>query len=49
MPAPDPLRELLRDTLVALSTRGAKAPPDPAIPARMALLEQILEALPVRG
>ena len=40
---PDPLRELLRDFLAALATRGG---PDPAIPARMALLEQILEALP---
>ena len=40
---PDPLRELLRDFLEALRTRGG---PDPAIPARMALLEQILEALP---
>jgi hypothetical protein len=42
---PDPLRELLRDFLAALATPGA--PPDPAIPRRMALLEQILEALPV--
>jgi len=40
---PDPLRELLRDFLLGLETRGG---PDPAIPARMALLEQILEALP---
>jgi predicted dehydrogenase len=40
---PDPLRELLRDFLAALATRGG---PDPAISARMALLEQILEALP---
>ena len=47
VPAPDPLRELLRDSLAALPTRGASVPPDPAIPARMALLEQILEALPV--
>ena len=38
VPAPDPLRELLRDTLAAFSTRGASAPPDPAIPVRMALL-----------
>lgn len=43
---PDPLRELLRDFLSALATRGG---PDPAIPARMALLEQILEALPASG
>jgi predicted dehydrogenase len=43
---PDPLRALLRDFLVALETRGASAQPDPAIPARMALMEQILEALP---
>ena len=49
VPAPAPLRELLRDTLAALSTRGASAPPDPAIPVRMALLEQIVEALPVAG
>ena len=49
VPAPDPLRELLRDSLAALPTRGASVPPDPAIPARMALLEQILEALPVAG
>ena len=45
--APDPLRELLRDTVAAFSTRGASAAPDPAIGPRMALLEQILEALPV--
>jgi hypothetical protein len=49
VPAPDPLRELLRHSLAALPTRGAPAPPDPAIPVRMALLEQILEALPVGG
>jgi predicted dehydrogenase len=49
VPAPDPLRELLRRSLAALPTRGAPAPPDPAIPVRMALLEQILEALPVGG
>jgi predicted dehydrogenase len=42
---PDPLRELLRAFLEALMTPGA--PADPAIPRRMALLEQILEALPV--
>ena len=47
VPAPDPLRELLREALAALPTRGASVPPDPAIPDRMALLEQILEALPV--
>lgn len=46
---PDPLRELLRDFLAKLETRGAPAAPDPAIPARMALLEQILEALPAGG
>jgi predicted dehydrogenase len=40
---PDPLRALLAAFLAALATRGG---PDPAIPARMALLEQILEALP---
>ena len=45
VPVPDPLRELLRDFLAALAAPGAA--PDPAIPARMALLEQILEALPV--
>lgn len=45
----DPLRELLRDFLAKLETRGAPAAPDPAIPARMALLEQILEALPAGG
>ena len=49
VPAPDPLRELLREALASLPTRGATVPPDPAIPARMALLEQILEALPVAG
>ena len=49
VPSPDPLRELLRDSLAALPTRGAFTPADPAIPARMALLEQILEALPVAG
>jgi predicted dehydrogenase len=42
---PDPLRELLRDFLGALGV--PEAPADPAIPRRMALLEQILEALPV--
>jgi predicted dehydrogenase len=46
VPVPDPLRELLRDFLAALATRGG---PDPAIPARMALLEQILEPLPASG
>ena len=45
VPVPDPLRALLRDFLAALETPGA--PPDPAIPRRMALLEQILEAMPV--
>jgi len=45
-PAPDPLRELLRDFLAALPAPGATAPADPAISPRMALLEQILEALP---
>ena len=45
MPVPDPLRALLRDFLAALGAPGAA--PDPAIPQRMALLEQILEALPV--
>ncbi len=45
VPVPDPLRALLRDFLAALQTPGAA--PDPAIPRRMALLEQILEALPV--
>lgn len=49
VPAPDPLRELLRGFLEALPTRGASVPADPAIPARMALFEQILEALPVAG
>jgi hypothetical protein len=43
---PDPLHALLRDFLSALATRGG---PDAAIPARMALLEQILEALPASG
>jgi len=42
---PDPLRELLRDFLAALG--APRAPLDPAIPRRMALLEQILDALPV--
>jgi len=40
---------LLSDFLAGLPTRGASAGPDPAIPARMALLEQILEALPASG
>jgi predicted dehydrogenase len=48
VPAPDPLREMLRDSLAALRAPGAP-PADPAIPARMALLEQILEALPIAG
>jgi predicted dehydrogenase len=43
---PDPLRELLRDFLAALPTRGEPAAPDPAIAPRMALLARILEALP---
>ena len=46
---PDPLRALLAEFLAALPTRGEPARPDPAIPARMALLEQILEALPASG
>lgn len=49
VPAPDPLRELLRGFLAALPAAGAAPPADPAIPARMALLEQILEALPIAG
>lgn len=47
VPVPDPLRALLQDFLAALPAPGEKARPDAAIPARMALLEQILEALPV--
>jgi Oxidoreductase family, NAD-binding Rossmann fold len=43
---PDPLRELLRDFLAALPARGGAGQPEPAIPARMAFLEQILAALP---
>jgi predicted dehydrogenase len=43
---PDPLRELLRDFLAALPTRGEPGAPDPAIAPRMALLARILEALP---
>jgi predicted dehydrogenase len=45
VPVADPLRALLRDFLSALGTPGAA--PDAAIPHRMALLEQILEALPL--
>ena len=44
--APDPLRELLRDAVTALSAPSVE-PPDPGIAGRMALLEQVLEALPV--
>jgi predicted dehydrogenase len=44
--APDPLRELLRDFLAALPTRGEPGAPDPHVAPRMALLARILESLP---
>jgi hypothetical protein len=45
-PVADPLRALLRDFLAALPAAGVAAVPAPAIAQRMALLEQILSALP---
>jgi predicted dehydrogenase len=43
---PDPLRELLRDFLAAVPTRGEPGAPDPLVAPRMAHLARILEALP---
>lgn len=49
VPVPDPLRELLRGFLAALEGTGRLPPPGPAIAERMAMLERILDALPIVG